>query len=74
MRDHAVNHRDYFRNLTGLRGFAAGWVFLYHMWVYSEPRLMLLPLGSRTVDLTPLFSTGWAGVSPRVVGPNNTGL
>lgn len=62
MRDHALNHSDYFRNLTGLRGLAAGWVFLYHMWVYSEPRLMLLPLGRWTADLTPLFSTGWAGV------------
>lgn len=62
MRDHALNHADYFRNLTGLRGFAALWVFLYHMWVYAEPRLMLLPLGGLTADLTPLFSTGWAGV------------
>lgn len=62
MRDHALNHRDYFRNLTGLRGLAALWVFVYHMWAYSEPRLMLLPLGFWTADLTPLFSTGWAGV------------
>jgi peptidoglycan/LPS O-acetylase OafA/YrhL len=62
MRDHALGHSDYFRNLTGLRGFAALWVFVYHMWAYSEPRLMLVPLGFTTIDLTPLFSTGWAGV------------
>jgi peptidoglycan/LPS O-acetylase OafA/YrhL len=62
MRDHAQNHQDYIRSLTGLRGFAALWVFLYHAWVYSEPRLMLLKLGDTSLDLTPLFSTGWAGV------------
>lgn len=44
--------------LTGLRGFAALWVMLYHVWVEATPRLMMLgPL-----DLTPLFSAGWAGV------------
>ncbi len=62
IRDHAVGHRDYVRGLTGLRGFAALWVFLYHAWVYAEPRLMTVSLGSVTIDLTPLFSTGWAGV------------
>ena len=62
MRDHALNHQDYIRSLTGLRGFAALWVFLYHAWVFSEPRLMLLDLGDISLDLTPLFSTGWAGV------------
>jgi peptidoglycan/LPS O-acetylase OafA/YrhL len=62
MRDHAQNHKDYIRSLTGLRGFAALWVFLYHAWVYSEPRLMLLEWGGVSLDLTPLFSMGWAGV------------
>lgn len=62
IRDHAVGHRDYVRGLTGLRGFAALWVFLYHAWVYAEPRLMTVTLGDVTLDLTPLFSTGWAGV------------
>ena len=33
IRDHALDHRDYVRGLTGLRGFAALWVFLYHAWV-----------------------------------------
>lgn len=62
MRDHARNHLGYVRSLTGLRGFAALWVFLYHCWVYSEPHLMTLNLGAFALDLTPLFSTGWAGV------------
>ena len=44
--------------LTGLRGLAAFWVLLYHVWVEATPRLMTL--GS--FDLTPLFSGGWAGV------------
>lgn len=44
--------------LTGLRGLAAFWVLLYHVWVEATPRAMTLgPL-----DLTPLFSGGWAGV------------
>ncbi len=44
--------------LTGLRGFAALWVVVYHVWVEATPRLIMLgPL-----DLTPLFSAGWAGV------------
>ena len=62
MRDHAVDHSDYFGALTGLRGFAALWVFLYHAWVYAEPRLMMVRLGDWSADWTPLFSMGWAGV------------
>jgi peptidoglycan/LPS O-acetylase OafA/YrhL len=62
MRDHAVDHSDYFGALTGLRGFAALWVFLYHAWVYAEPRLMMVHLGDWSADWTPLFSMGWAGV------------
>jgi len=48
--------------LTGLRGFAALWVLLYHAWVDAVPRLMTIGSGSFVVDLTPLFSCGWAGV------------
>jgi peptidoglycan/LPS O-acetylase OafA/YrhL len=62
IRDHALDHRDYVRGLTGLRGFAALWVFLYHAWVYAEPRRMTVDLPGVTLDLTPLFSMGWAGV------------
>ena len=62
MRDHALSHRGYVGSLTGLRGVAALWVMLYHAWVYSEPRLMTLDIGIGEIDLTPLFSGGWAGV------------
>ena len=62
MRDHALSHRGYVGGLTGLRGFAAMWVLLYHSWTYSKPRLMMVDVGFANMDLTPLFSTGWAGV------------
>lgn len=48
--------------LTGLRGFAALWVLLYHVWAAAVPRLMTVEAGPLTLDLTPLFSCGWAGV------------
>lgn len=48
--------------LTGIRGWAALWVFLYHAWVMAGPRLIKLPLGIIELDLTPFFSIGWAGV------------
>lgn len=52
----------HFPVLTGIRGWAALWVFLYHAWVMAGPRLIKLPLGSVELDLTPFFSIGWAGV------------
>jgi len=48
--------------LTGLRGFAALWVLVYHLWADAGPRLMTLEVGTHVLDLTPLFSCGWAGV------------
>ncbi len=48
--------------LTGLRGFAALWVLLYHAWVFSEPRRIAFELAGMDFDLTPFFSLGWAGV------------
>lgn len=60
--DPAVEHQDYAPALTGLRGVAALWVFLYHAWVFSQPRLMLVNLAGTTLDFTPLFSIGWVGV------------
>lgn len=50
--------RDYFPGLTGLRGIAACWVMLFHLWMQAaQPRVSLLGL-----DLTPLFSCGYLGV------------
>jgi peptidoglycan/LPS O-acetylase OafA/YrhL len=48
--------------LTSVRGLAAFWVFVYHAWLSVGPQRLLLPVGSSTVDLTPLASAGWAGV------------
>jgi peptidoglycan/LPS O-acetylase OafA/YrhL len=48
--------------LTSVRGLAAFWVFVYHAWLSVGPQRLLLPVGSTTVDLTPLASAGWAGV------------
>lgn len=47
-----------FPELTGLRGLAALWVLVYHTWVVATPRI--ISIGS--IDLTPFFSCGWAGV------------
>lgn len=44
--------------LTGLRGCAALWVLLYHVWVEATPRAMTLG----PFDFTPLFSGGSSGV------------
>ena len=48
--------------LTGLRGFAALWVLLFHVWGAAGPRRMLVEVGGLALDFTPLFSIGWAGV------------
>ncbi|MEO6689636.1 MAG: acyltransferase [Dokdonella sp.] len=50
--------RDYFPGLTGLRGIAACWVMLFHLWMQAaQPSVILLGL-----DLTPVFSCGYLGV------------
>lgn len=48
--------------LTGLRGFAALWVLVFHVWGAAGPRRMELAIGGWTLDFTPFFSIGWAGV------------
>jgi peptidoglycan/LPS O-acetylase OafA/YrhL len=44
--------------LTGIRGFAACWVFSFHIWQIA--RGPVLKLGG--IDFTPLLACGWAGV------------
>jgi len=48
--------------LTGLRGFAAFWVLLYHAWVEAVPRAMVIGNADYGINLTPAFSGGWTGV------------
>jgi peptidoglycan/LPS O-acetylase OafA/YrhL len=59
---HKDGNKQHLPALTGIRGWAAAWVLLYHAWVYSEPRLISLPIPGNWIDLTPFFSIGWAGV------------
>jgi peptidoglycan/LPS O-acetylase OafA/YrhL len=52
----------YASGLTGLRGFAAFWVFMYHAWVMATLKPVTVRIGSFSVSLTSVFSGGWAGV------------
>ena len=49
--------------LTGIRGWAALWVFMYHAWGFSGARLITVRAGDLELDFTPLVSLGGAGVS-----------
>ncbi len=48
--------------LTGLRGFAAVWVMIYHAWVFSGPRIITFDFLGTTFSVTSFISTGWSGV------------
>lgn len=54
---------SHLRVLTGLRGWAAVWVFLYHAWIYAPERVKLHLVGDYYLDLTPFLCIGGAGVS-----------
>lgn len=51
------------RVLTGVRGWAALWVFMYHSWAYAKHPPLVVDLFGLPVELTPLFSMGIAGVT-----------
>ncbi|WP_457675616.1 acyltransferase family protein [Thiolapillus sp.] len=57
-----VSARIYLDGLTGLRGLAALWVALWHLWGFAGRPSYGLDLAGVHVDLTPLVRTGWAGV------------
>jgi peptidoglycan/LPS O-acetylase OafA/YrhL len=48
--------------LTGVRAFAALWVFVFHSWLYSGSPAIRLPLLAQSIDLTPLATFGWLGL------------
>lgn len=48
--------------LTGIRAWAALWVFLFHAWLISGPRRLEMSLAGIELDFTPFVSIGWAGV------------
>jgi peptidoglycan/LPS O-acetylase OafA/YrhL len=49
--------------LTGIRGWAALWVFLYHAWSLSGHSDLIVDVAGLSLDFTPLASVGGAGVT-----------
>jgi peptidoglycan/LPS O-acetylase OafA/YrhL len=54
---------SHLRVLTGIRGWAALWVFMYHAWTYAKYPPLVVGFFGLSVELTPLFSMGIAGVT-----------
>jgi peptidoglycan/LPS O-acetylase OafA/YrhL len=48
--------------LTGVRALAALWVFVYHAWLASGAKPVVIPLGEWNADVTPWFAFGWLGL------------
>jgi peptidoglycan/LPS O-acetylase OafA/YrhL len=60
---HARGHAFYQEGLTGLRALAACWVMLFHVNGFAGPRVLSVhPFGVR-IDLHPLMTVGWLGVT-----------
>lgn len=55
--------RSHLAVLTGLRGWAALWVFIYHLWGKAGHPVFAVSMAGFTLDLTPLVSMGLSGVS-----------
>lgn len=56
-------HTDHLPVLTGLRGVAALWVYLYHVWGMAGHPQFNATIGDMVLDFTPLVSLGGAGVT-----------
>lgn len=54
--------KSHLRILTGLRGWAALWVLIFHVYEASQHSLVAFPIGQWNINLTPFFSLGWSGV------------
>lgn len=48
--------------LTGVRALAALWVFVYHAWLASGAKPVVISLAGIAADLTPWFAFGWLGL------------
>jgi peptidoglycan/LPS O-acetylase OafA/YrhL len=57
-----ISARIYLDTLTGLRGLAALWVAVWHVWGFVGKPQYKIDLWNVQLDLTPLIRTGWAGV------------
>ena len=58
----AARASDYVPALTGLRGVAAGWVLLFHLWQFSGSPVLAIHVAHRVFDFTPLVACGFLGV------------
>ena len=58
----AARASDYVPALTGLRGVAAGWVLLFHLWQFSGAPVLAVHFGPFAIDFTPLAACGFLGV------------
>jgi peptidoglycan/LPS O-acetylase OafA/YrhL len=58
----AVRDGDYLPALTGLRGVAAAWVLLFHLWQFAGAPALAVRIAHHTLDFTPLASCGFFGV------------
>jgi len=52
----------YLPALTGLRGVAATWVLLFHLWQFAGSPSLAMPIGAASLSLTPLVRCGFMGV------------
>lgn len=57
-----MDKRDHIRGLTGLRGVAAAWVLLLHLWEFGGGRRYPMSIGGWVFDPTWVFSCGYFGV------------
>ena len=48
--------------LTGVRAFAALWVFVFHSWLNGGSPSIRLSIAAPSIDLTPLAAFGWLGL------------
>ncbi|HST28620.1 MAG TPA: acyltransferase [Rudaea sp.] len=53
---------DYVPALTGLRGVAAGWVLIFHLWQFSGSPVLAIHVANLVIDFTPLAACGFLGV------------
>lgn len=58
----AVSASDYVPALTGLRGIAAAWVLVFHLWQFSGSPALAIHSAGWVVDFTPLAACGFLGV------------
>ena len=48
--------------LTGVRAFAALWVFVFHSWLNGGAPPIRVPVLAHSIDLSPLAAFGWLGL------------